>query len=246
MANLRIYYSGPLGVDHEIVLDPATSHRLVHVLRLRIGAKLIIFNGAGGQYQGQIMGLVKKVVIIKILEYCAHELESPLNLGLAQAIPRGEKMDFILQKAVELGVTKISPLYTKYCNVRLAPTQSRKRMQHWQKIIVHASEQSGRNRLLQLEEPQLYHEWLSIVKPDMGLILAPDASYGLPQLNIPSGGQIILVVGCEGGWHPDEVLAARERGFIPVRFGPRVLRTETASIAAAAILQFYYGDLAID
>lgn len=243
MSISRIYQPIPLELHANIRLDDKASHHLARVLRAKQGDKLTIFNGEGGEYTATITVIDKKGVQVNILSFTPVEIESPIHIHLAQGIARGEKMDFVVQKAVELGVTHIIPLVTERCNVRLAQEREEKRLLHWQAVVTSACEQSGRNRLPQLVAPSHLKEWLATVKADYRFVLSPHATQTLAVMSIPPGSSIVLMIGPEGGLSEAEIELAQAHQFIPMRLGPRVLRTETATIAAITALQWSYGDL---
>lgn len=238
----RIYQRTALSPSSTLILDDQAAHHVSRVLRAKIGDSLVIFNGEGGEYLAKITHIDKKKVEVKIGEFDAREVESPLHIHLAQGIARGEKMDFIMQKAVELGTTAITPLITTRCNVRLDKDREEKRYKHWQAVIIGASEQSGRNRLPTLSGPVDLTEWLAKVKADYRFILSPHEEKSVLPKAIPAGSSIILLIGPEGGFTDEEVAFAIKNGFIPMCLGKRVLRTETASIAAISALQTLFGD----
>lgn len=238
----RIFQAIPLAVGQVVSLDAQASHHLARVLRANVGEAITIFNGEGGEYAGTIVQIDKKQVSVELKQYDPREAESSLNICLAQGISRGEKMDFTIQKAVELGVKSIVPLFTERCNVKLDRERSEKRLQHWQSIVVSACEQSGRNFIPTVSEPQQYQPWVNDATADMKLVLSPHVKHKLSELNVAHDARIILLIGSEGGLSEREMGAAFAAGFLPLRLGPRVLRTETAGIAALAALQSLFGD----
>jgi 16S rRNA (uracil1498-N3)-methyltransferase len=189
------------------------------VLRLKKGADLTVFNGDGRN----------------------REVESPLTTHIGLGISRGERMDLAIQKAVELGVSRITPLFTEHCVVRLDDTRRGNRRQHWQKVARSACEQCGRNRVPEIEEPIELKDWVA-GREGLRLFFDPQAAVGLKDLPRPEG-LVSLLSGPEGGFAEKERVLAREAGFIPVRLGPRILRTETAVLAALAAIQTIWGDL---
>jgi 16S rRNA (uracil1498-N3)-methyltransferase len=243
MSISRIYQSTLLNLDAILRLDDKASHHLARVLRAKQGDRVTLFNGQGGEYIAVITLIDKKGVQVRILSFAPVEVESSIHIHLAQGIARGEKMDLVVQKAVELGVTHIIPLVTERCNVRLAQEREEKRLQHWQAVIVSACEQSGRNRLPRIEAPNALREWLTTVKADYRFVLSPHAKQALSTTSIPAQASVVLLIGPEGGLSEAEVELAESYQFIPMRLGPRVLRTETATIAAITALQWQYGDL---
>jgi 16S rRNA (uracil1498-N3)-methyltransferase len=241
MSITRIYQPISLAVHTTVGLDEKSSHHVARVLRARVGDTLTLFNGKGGEYTGVIKQIDKRQVTVEINDFSAREVESPLNLYLAQGIARGEKMDFIVQKAVELGVKKIIPLITERCNVRLDNEREEKRLQHWQAVAMSACEQSGRNRIPEILAPQTFAAWLPLVQAEQCYVLSPHRQEKLPsQLSATS--TVVLLIGPEGGLSDSEVALAMQHQFLPLNLGPRVLRTETATIAALSVLQFHVGD----
>jgi 16S rRNA (uracil1498-N3)-methyltransferase len=243
MAISRIYQNVSLQTGAQIELDTQASHHLARVLRAKIADNVTIFNGAGGEYDSVIENITKKAVQVRIGEYNPREAESPLNLCLAQGIARGEKMDYIIQKAVELGVKKIIPLITERCSVKLNDERREKRAQHWQSIIISACEQSGRNRLPELLPAQALHEWLATAQDAQCFVLAPLTSTKLREFTIAATANVVLLIGPEGGLSAREINLATEHQFAALNLGPRILRTETAAVAALTALQCSFGDM---
>jgi 16S rRNA (uracil1498-N3)-methyltransferase len=238
----RLYQNIPLAPQTTIQLDAKASHHLARVLRAQVGDALVVFNGAGGEYPAVITHIDKKSVQVKLQDFSAREVESHLQIQLAQGIARGEKMDFIVQKAVELGVARITPLVTVRCNVRLKDERADKRQQHWQAVITSACEQSGRNRLPTLDAVTDFRDWVSNIQADYKFVLSPHVDKKLALTTIPADSRIVLLIGSEGGLSDEEVAMAIEHGFDPLNLGQRILRTETATIAALAALQARFGD----
>lgn len=239
----RVYQSQSLRVNTTIQLDEQASHHLSRVLRMEVGDKVTVFNGEGGEYEAVIRQINKKNIQVDILSFNAREAESPIHITLAQGLARGEKMDFIIQKAVELGVKSIVPLITERCNVRLDGAREEKRVQHWQAVAVSACEQSGRNYVPSVAAPVTLQNWLPQAKADKCFVLSPHVADKLPEQALKAGTSIILLIGPEGGLSDAEVSAAQSNGFLPLNLGPRVLRTETAPLVSITMLQAYYGDL---
>ena len=240
----RIYFSGPLAAGDEVRLPPAQSHHLVHVLRLEAGAHLALFNGDGAEYAAVIARIAKNAVYASVQEGHPAARESPLDVTLAQGISRGERMDYTVQKAVELGVARIQPIVTRRAVVRLDAARAAQRAVHWQSVATAACEQCGRNRVPEITAVLTLDDWLAHRRGrggELGLLLDPEADRGLRDLTRPVGG-VILLAGPEGGLTDEERHAARQDGFVAIRLGPRVLRTETAALAALAALQTLWGD----
>jgi len=240
----RIYIQFPLAEGHIIDLpEPAAIH-VMKVLRLKIGDPLILFNGTGGQYDGNILSLSKKKVCIQLQKFHSIDRESPLYIHLGQAISRGDRMDVVIQKSTELGANKITPIYTEYCAIKPDPERLQKKIEHWKKISYSACEQSGRNKPPQIADIEKLAIWL---KNNQNIackfILHPHNSKKLQCTPPPIKPQIALLVGPEGGFSETEITAAQDFGFQPIKLGPRTLRTETAALTTLSILQFLWGDL---
>jgi 16S rRNA (uracil1498-N3)-methyltransferase len=238
----RFYCPGELAIPAQILLPEEAAHHAARVLRLREGDAIVLFNGKGGEYEARISRIDKRQVEVRILAWHDTERESPLQTVLAQALSSGEKMDYTLQKAVELGICAIQPLESERSVVRLAGERAQKRIAHWQGVVVAACEQCGRNRVPAVSPLVPLLDWLS-EQEGMGLrlMLSPTANLTLRELPRPSG-PVTLLAGPEGGLSPGEAQAAEGCGFIPVRLGGRVLRTETAALAALAAMQALWGD----
>lgn len=241
----RLYFPGRIADHGECVLPAAQAHHVVHVLRLKAGDELALFDGKGSEYAAQIVRLDRSAVTLRIGERRDKDRESPLVISLAQAISSGERMDYTVQKAVELGVARIDPLISSRCVVRLAGERAAKRVAHWQAIAVAACEQCGRNRVPQVSPVEALNNWLerqSVAEASARLLLTPYGGARLRDVGQPAG-VVTVLGGPEGGLTPEEEQAAHRAGFSPVRLGPRVLRTETAAVAALAALQALWGDL---
>ncbi len=242
----RVFVPGPLASGQHIALSDSAHQHLVRVLRLEVGAELQAFDGEGGEWLARIASVSKRGSEIELLDGVAPQPDSPLFIELGQALARGEKMDLVLQKATELGVARIVPLVTERSEVKLDADRAERRLAHWRGVLIHACEQCGRARLPELQEPSRIEQWAAALNAPVKLMLDPDAELGLLQvaqeLRRPSP-QIAIAIGPEGGFGPRDVQALRSADFLPVRLGPRVLRTETAGLAVIAILQALVGDL---
>lgn len=239
----RVHVADPLipGRRHAIAGD-AASH-IARVLRLQPGNPLTVFDGRGGEYPARIESIRKDAVIIEVQQRSASSRESSLSLTLAQGVSRGERMDWVVQKATELGVTRIIPILTERTVVKLDARQSARKLAHWQGIAVAACEQSGRDRLPAIVAPLPLHDFLHAVEPEATrLLLSPTGTQRVDDLKAPER-KVIVLIGPEGGLAESEQRAAIGAGFIAVRMGPRVLRTETAAVAALTLLQHQFGDL---
>ena len=238
----RLYCDLPLSPGAEIVLPEAAARHAVTVLRLQAGDTLNVFNGAGGEYRASLVAVNKREVRARLIEFDAAERESPLEVTLALGISAGERMDYSLQKATELGVTAIQPLATERSVVKLAGERADKRLQHWQHVVIAACEQCGRNRVPMVAPVQKLFAYLAAVDRSKRLLmLSPDAA--TPLKRVQAADEVILLIGAEGGLAPSEYQAAAASGFEPVSLGPRILRTETAPVAALAVLQALWGDI---
>ncbi len=238
----RILHQDQLVTGKTLVLDEQPAHHISRVLRLRPGASLRVFDGQGTEHEAILHEINRTRVTIEIGSQVACTPESPHAITLAQGIPRGDRMDFTLQKAVELGISAIQPMWMQRSRKKLDDTRMQKRMQHWQGVLVSACEQSGRGTLPELLAPSDYRSWLGSGQTEgLHIMLHPDGEYTLPELERPPG-RIVLLVGPEGGISSEETALASQTGFFSVKLGPRILRTETAAMAALAGMQALWGD----
>jgi 16S rRNA (uracil1498-N3)-methyltransferase len=241
MAIPRFFVDQTVAPGARLALPPAAARHAARVLRLGVGDALRLFNGDGGEYDARIEFISRDDVSVSLIEFRADERESPLSVVLAQGISSGERMDYTLQKAVELGITAIQPVAAKRSVVKLAGERVDKRLAHWHGVLISACEQCGRNRVPQLAPPLSLAAWLAQRPAGRLLFLSPLAETRLADLPRPDGVQI-LIAGPEGGFDPEEIAALHAANAIPVRLGPRVLRTETAALAALAAMQTLWGD----
>ncbi len=236
----RLYTSAPLATGKLIELDDDNGHYVRTVLRLKKDAHIILFNGHGGEYLCTVAEVSRKAVLINVEQWSDRSVESPLQVTLGLGISRGDRMDLTVQKAVELGVNHITPLLTERCVVQFKGEKKPQRLLHWQKIVQHAAEQSGRTSLPPLLEVEQLQNWLGN-QQGLKVFLDPYAETTLSELK-PEAMKVTLLTGPEGGFSNQERDAAKASGFIPVRLGSRILRTETASLAALAAVQMLWGD----
>jgi 16S rRNA (uracil1498-N3)-methyltransferase len=232
----RFFCPQPLAAGAIIDLPAAVAHH-VWVVRLQPGAALTLFNGAGGQYKARLASLDKKGATAELLEFIDSECELPFAVTLAQALPEAAKMDWIIEKAVELGVAAVQPLAAQRSVVKLSPERAEKRQLHWQGVIVAASEQSGRNRLAALSPLAQFDSWIAQPSQQARILLSPRATgslAGWARATTPQA--LTLLVGPEGGFSDAEEAAAIKHGVIALSIGPRVLRTETAALAVLSAL----------
>ncbi|QWT44939.1 16S rRNA (uracil(1498)-N(3))-methyltransferase [Azospira inquinata] len=239
----RFFCPLPLSQGALVALPPFAARHAVRVLRLAEGDCLTLFNGEGGEYLGVIQSTGKDQVQVRLEDYQAVERESLLDLVLVQAVQGADKMDFTVQKAVELGVSRFQPVASRRSVVRLAGERADKRVEHWRGVAVSACEQCGRNRVPAVEGVLTLEKYLARpAAPDtLRLVLSPGGATALCQLPRPQGA-VELLVGAEGGLAPEEVAQAQGAGFLPLVLGPRVLRTETAGLAALAAIHALWGD----
>jgi|HubBroStandDraft_2_1064218.scaffolds.fasta_scaffold63415_1 16S rRNA (uracil1498-N3)-methyltransferase len=247
----RVYVEAPVATGKRLVVEGSAANHITRVLRLRSGDLLTVFDGSGGEFGARIEEFRKDSVVVTVEEHRPLDRESPLPLTLAQGISRGERMDWVIQKATELGTSRIVPLFTKRSMVRLDERQAERKLQHWRAIAIAACEQCGRNKIPELAAPV---DFFDVLPADdsgaMRLLLSPTGNLRIEDLaevgqDLAPGVRkgITVLIGPEGGLEEVEQEAALAAGFKAVQLGPRVLRTETAAIAALTIIQRYFGDL---
>ncbi|WP_298442593.1 16S rRNA (uracil(1498)-N(3))-methyltransferase [uncultured Ferrimonas sp.] len=238
----RIFQPSPLALGQQLSLDEDGANHVGRVLRMQPPQQLMLFNGDGQQFLATITASSKKSVEVQIDEVQQHQSESPLDLELGQVISRGDKMEFTIQKSVELGVNTITPLWSERCGVKLSGDRLDKKLQQWQKIAIAACEQSGRNVVPQIRPVMKLDEWLQEPYDGLKLNLHPRAQYSINTLPTPVS-QARLLIGPEGGLSTAEIATASSQHFTDILLGPRVLRTETAALTAITALQVRFGDL---
>lgn len=225
-----------------LLLEQAASHHLLRVLRLQPGEALRLFNGDGHEYHAIVETGEAQQARVRIQHREQPQRESQLHIELGQGIARGDRMDFVLQKSVELGTASITPLWSRHTRVQLKGSRLQRKLQHWQGVMRSACEQSGRLQLAQLHTPARLETWCSeTTENTLQLVLDPRAESGLQELQ--PARKVRLLIGPESGLDDTEIHLAAEAGFRPVRLGPRVLRTETAALAAITAIQVLWGDL---
>lgn len=238
----RLYVDSPLATGQAQQVEGNAANHIARVLRLATGDALTLFDGRGGEYAGSIAEIGRGFISIEVREHQPQERESPLQLTLAQGISRGERMDWVVQKATELGVFRIVPLLTERSVVQLDARQAQKKLHHWQAVAIAACEQSGRNRVPEIAEPLSLSAFVRSAGTGSRVVLSPGADRRLSEVASP-GQSMTVLIGPEGGLDPNERNQAQAAGFLAARLGPRVLRTETAAVTALAILQQRFGDL---
>ncbi len=239
----RFYCPLPLSIGAVIDLPDATAHH-VFVLRLQVGASIQLFNGEGGAYVAVLTVVAKKQVCAEVKVFLPEDVELPFSLTLAQALPEGSKMDWIIEKAIELGTSAIQPLSAQRCVVKLSAERADKKIAHWQGIIESATEQCGRNRLAHLASVIDVQKWLSQQDMHKRILLSPRAEFSLADWARHQAPQAVsLMVGPEGGFSEAEEQLALSQGVLALAMGPRVLRTETAGLAAISVLNAAWGGM---
>lgn len=241
MSGPRIYVEAELTLGANLPLDENNFAHLIRVLRMNEGDAIRVFNGSGLEYAARLAEVSKKSASFVITELLSEEAPALLHLHLGQVISKGERMDFTIQKATELGISEITPLVSERCDVRLKGERQDKKLEHWQKIAISASQQSGRNRVPVIHPVQTLEEWLAARNEQIKLVLHPHQQQPLSQYDQPQS--VALLVGPEGGFSEAEVAHTLAQGFDGLKLGPRILRTETAALVALSVLQFQWGDL---
>ena len=240
MRSYRVYSSLPLTVDAHCNLDERASHHLARVFRVKAGDRLCVFNGDGNNYFGYIVSATKNQVSVSIESIEPADTESPLSTCLALGVSKGDRFEWAIKKATELGVTSIVPILSQRVDVRLSPQRWQKKQEHWQQIVISACEQSGRAVIPLVQEPTSLPHWLSTVEADCKLVLDPVATSS--ELD-DQPAHIALLIGPEGGLTPSELALASESGFTAIQLGPRILRTETAPLVALTVIGARWGDI---
>jgi 16S rRNA (uracil1498-N3)-methyltransferase len=237
---MRFFMPGPLAAHSETPLSEEVTHHLVRVLRSEVGTRFELFNGEGGAYTAELIEAGKKVARARLLTFHPENAESPLRTHLGQVMSKGDRMDYAIQKATELGVSEITPLTSERCELRLrGEERADKKLEHWRRVAISACEQCGRTILPVIHEPMALADWAASAPAELKLVLAPAVSGALPRERVAS---VALLVGPEGGLSEAEIASVQTQGFRPWQLGPRVFRTETAPVAALAVLQATLGD----
>jgi len=240
MSGPRIYTSEPLSADSVIALDEQAVTHLVRVLRMKDGDSFRLFNGDGYEYQASLIVESKKSASANVGQVLRKDNDLPLALHLGQVMSKGDRMDFTIQKATELGITDITPLTSERCDVRLKGDRLEKKLEHWQRVAISACEQSGRNTVPRIHQPTPTAHWCATVNAERKLLLHPHNQRPLNSESSPQS--VALLVGPEGGFSDAEVHQCQQAGFDGLLLGPRILRTETAALTALSVLQYLWGD----
>ena len=240
MRSYRVHSHSDLTVGQQVALDERASHHLARVLRVKVGEAVTVFNGDGYNYLSLVTSNTKSEVKVDLLSKEDPSNESPLTTHLGLAVSKGDRFEWAIKKATELGVAKISPILSQRVDVRLAPERWKKKQDHWQQIVISACEQSGRAIVPEVHTPQPLAGWVEAADADCKFCLHPGLSNTLPGTP-PSS--ITLLIGPEGGLSNDEVALASDHGFLGLNLGPRILRTETAPLVALSVVGAQWGDL---
>lgn len=240
------FYAPPLSFNEASVrLDAEEAHHLTRVLRLDAGARVFVFDGEDAEYECEIARVAKHEVELNLLRRLDDVVESPLRLTLAQALIKGDKFDWVIQKATELGVTRIVPLVTERSDIKRAEERSGQRLQRWRRISLEALKQCGRRMMVEICEPAPFDEFCESAAQDARLIFSERGGESLAEVpaKLRDVNRLSLCVASEGGWGERELRKAASCGFTPVSLGSRILRAETAAIAAVSLTQHLFGDL---
>lgn len=237
----RIYTTQSLQAGETLELEAGPSHHLIKVLRMSEGRELIVFNGNGKEFPALIKAASKKVATIYIQDEISVSRQSPLEIELAIGLSKGDRFEWVLQKATELGITRITPLITERTEIKLNGERLEKKISSWESIIISACEQCQRNLLPSLSPPVSFVDYLSACTAEQKFILHHRTDKGLSEISKPQS--VSLIIGPEGGLSETEIESALHRGCSPLALGPRVMRTETAPLAALSIMQYLWGDL---
>lgn len=241
----RFHIADGLAIGAELPLTTEATHHALRVLRLSEKSAVILFDGRGGEYDAVITRIARGEVWVRATRFREAERESPLTTILIQGISSGDRMDYTIRKAVELGISRVIPVFTARSIVKLSGERIERRREHWQNLAISACEQCGRNLVPEIDAPEPYERWLSQIAREAGdelrLTLSPTAQRRLADIEKPRAAVNILA-GPEGGLSGDELELAAHRGFVGVRLGPRILRTETAALAALSAMQTLWGD----
>ena len=236
----RVYQAQKLISGTTITLDRENAHYLGRVMRLKPGDPVNLFNSEDGEFAAKLIELGKQQALVRIGDQVENQADPKLSVHLGLGLSRGERMDYAVQKSTELGVYSITPLVTDYCEVKLNEERQKNRQAHWQRVAISACEQCGRSKVPTVDLPLTLKRWLSD-RPG-GFLLDSRADSRIADQQV--GDTINVLIGPEGGFSEQELKIARQQDYKVIRFGPRILRTETAPVAALSVLQFLYGDLA--
>lgn len=241
MRKHRFFTSESLKIGESAVLGPEDTHKIYQVLRLKAGDTLFLFNNSGQEYQATIKSILRNKTSVNITHSFPDKYESPLRINLAQAILAGQRMDFIIQKATELGAQSITPIFSERTIVKPNKNKPLNKIEHWQKIAINASCQCSRNYVPIIHTPLKLEDWLNKQKSPHRFIFSTKGERKRFR-DLPDISEATILIGPEGGFAESELIQALSNNFVPLNLGPRYLRTETAAIAAIANLQAFFGD----
>ncbi len=242
MRSVRLFVDSPLRQGGAVELDDALTNKVSRTLRLKPGARLLLFNGDGLEHDAVLSDVGRHRCTAEVTNSRVRDCESPVRICLAQGLARSDKMDLALQKAVELGVTRFVPIVAQRSVVKLSDSRAQRRQEHWRGIAIAACEQSGRNRVPDIEQPMSIREFLAADRGGAKYVLTANGDPAVLS-RLPGARAVAVLIGPEGGLTQAEQDTARAAGFKALRLGPRVLRTETAAIAALTLFQYWWGDL---
>jgi len=242
MRTIRVFTNQPLHIGEEAILDEIASRHLITVLRLKSGDEITLFNGQGGEYFATLIDCHPKKSAVIISNFSDVNRESPLQIHLGIGLSRGDRMDWVIQKATEAGITEITPLYTERTEVKLKGDRAEKKMRHWQQVSISASEQSYRTHLPSIHAPASIDDWCNGIQAEKKFVLHHRSQQTLRELKEHTVTSVALLIGPEGGLTEQEISHAENTQFSALTLGPRVLRTETAPVIAIGILQSIWGD----
>ncbi|UTW44569.1 16S rRNA (uracil(1498)-N(3))-methyltransferase [bacterium SCSIO 12696] len=237
----RIYIDQPLSAGEEVLLNPEAARHLVTVLRAKVGAELVLFNGRGGEYRATLTEAASKKTVVRVESFDDVDRCSPLPIHLGIGLSRGDRFDWVIQKSTELGISEITPLYTERCEVKLKGDRTEKKLRHWQQVAISACEQCQQNRVPVIHPPITLQRWLADTEATQKFVLHHRSEKALRDYS-DTPRSVALAIGPEGGLSEFEIQTCHDSGFQNLTLGPRVLRTETAPLAAISLLQFQWGD----
>lgn len=240
MRNPRIFSDQALPLGSTVELSENAANHVGRVLRMKVGEPLILFNGEGGAYQCEIDVITKHAVTVRLLSFIEGNAQSPLTIKLGQSVSRGERMDYAIQKATEVGVTSVTPIWAERCEVKLNGERLEKQLRRWQQIAISACEQCGRNIIPVINTPMTLTDWLASRDTELNFVLHHRTERQLSGYDAPQS--VSLLIGPEGGLTAAEIAQATQSNFHPLALGPRVLRTETAPVVAISLMQYCWGD----
>lgn len=243
MRTPRVFIDAQLSENTKIPMPDTTFQHICKVLRLKSGHPVKVFNGQGGQFNATIANIEKRSASLKITSFESLNNEPPIKVTIGQSLSRGERMDYAIQKAVEVGVFAIQPLFSERCEVKLSQDRIEKRLQHWQQVAISAAEQSGRGIVPRVYPPLELDSWVTQCNHSLKLTLHHHSAHPINQLGRPRDQHICLLIGPEGGLTENEVKNSNKYGFQAITLGPRVLRTETAPIVALSVINSLWGDI---